>query len=342
MADADSRVSSDRPGKVLLVAPAWVGDMVMADTLLQRLRQHRPGLEIQVLAPPATVALASRLGGVSACHELAIGHGELGLSRRRSMARVLRAEHFDQAIVLPNSWKSALVPWLAGIPLRSGWHGEARYGILNDRRRLDPERYPLMIERFMALGVAPGEALTAPYPEPVLQVDQNNQRRLLDELALGDGQGAVALCPGAEFGPAKRWPAAHFAAVARHAAAAGRPVWLLGSPAEQAGAEQIRELAPGVINLAGRTRLLDAVDLLAAADTVVCNDSGLMHVACAVGTRVVAVYGSTSPAFTPPLSRRARIVRRELPCSPCFQRTCPLGHLDCLVGLAPQRVIEAL
>lgn len=335
-------MSPERPGKVLLVAPAWVGDMVMADTLVQLLRQRRPGVDIQLLAPPATVALATRLEGISARHELPVGHGEFGLGRRRTVARALRRERFEQAIVLPNSWKSALVPWLAGIPRRTGWHGEARYGLLNDRRRLDPDRLPLMIERFMALGLAPGEALTAPYPEPALRVDAANQRRLLETLELGDGRGAVALCPGAEFGPAKRWPAAHYAAVARHAAAAGRPVWLLGSPAEHDSAEQIRALAPEAVNLAGRTRLVDAIDLLAAAETVVCNDSGLMHVACAAGARVVAVYGSTSPAFTPPLSGSARIVRRELACSPCFQRTCPLGHLDCLVGLEPQRVIEAL
>lgn len=334
--------AAEQADRVLLVAPAWVGDMVMADTLVQLLRQRRPGVQVHVLAPPATRALAERLTGVAASYELAVGHGEFGLGRRRTVARSLRRQSFHQAIVLPNSWKSALIPWLAGIPRRSGWHGEARYGLLNDRRRLDRQRHPLMIERFMALALEADEELERPYPSPALRVDPDNQARLLESLGLTGAGEALALCPGAEFGPAKRWPERHYAAVARHAVAAGRPVWLLGSPAEQDTAERIRSLVPEAVNLAGRTRLLDAVDLLGAAAGVVCNDSGLMHVACAVGVPVVAVYGSTSPSFTPPLSANAQVLRRDLPCSPCFQRTCPLGHSDCLVGLAPERVIEAL
>lgn len=337
-----SRSASRSASRILLVAPAWVGDMVMMDALLQLLRQRHPAVALHVLAPPATDALAGRLRGIEAHHLLPVGHGEFGFGRRRALARQLRSHRFDQAIVLPNTWKSALVPALAGIPWRTGWHGEARYGLLNDRRSLDPERHPLMIERFMALGLAPGEPLRRPYPVPGLVVDPDNRQRLLDSLGLKRSGRVLALCPGAEFGPAKRWPAPHYAALARHAAARGEEVWLLGSPGEQQAAEEIRQLAPAAINLAGRTRLVDAIDLLSAADTVVCNDSGLMHVACAVGTPVVAVFGSTSPAFTPPLGERAQVIQRDMPCSPCFARTCPLGHASCLKDLEPRRVIEAL
>lgn len=334
--------------KVLLVAPAWVGDMVMADTLIQLLRERRPGVEIDIVAPPATAALAERLHGVANTWLLETGHGELALGRRRRLGRALREQGFEQAIVLPNTWKSALVPLWAKIPRRTGWHGESRFGVLNDRRVLDEARYPLMIERFMALGLDPGAALPSAYPPPALRVDEENQHRLYPELGLHRAAETLALCPGAEFGPAKRWPAAHYAALARQALAQGRQVWLLGSAAEHSVCEGICTLAPGAINLAGRTRLLDAVDLLAAADTVVCNDSGLMHVAGAVGTRVVALFGSTSPDFTPPLgspdgqAAAPAILDLGLPCSPCFKRTCPLGHQRCLRDLEPALVCEAL
>jgi len=330
------------PASILIVAPAWVGDMVMAHVLVQLLLRRNPAADIHVLAPPATEPLARRMPGVAASRILPVAHGELGLAPRRAVARALRQQNFQQAVVLPNTLKSALVPWLARIPLRTGWHGEARFGVLNDRRRLEAARYPLMIERFMALALPPGAALPRPYPSPRLQVDASNLRRLLEALRLRLDGGVVALCPGAEFGPAKRWPAAHYAAVARHGLALGRQVWLLGSPGDAAACGEIQTLAPGTVNLAGRTTLLDAVDLLSAADHVVCNDSGLMHVACAVGTRVTAVFGSTSAEFTPPLGDGARVLRLGLPCSPCFQRHCPLGHLRCLNDLAPEQVIEVL
>jgi heptosyltransferase-2 len=326
--------------KILIVAPAWVGDMVMADCLVQLLRREQP--EIHVLAPQATAPLAARMAGVARTHVLQVGHGELGLGRRRAMARELAGIGFDQAIVLPNTFKSALVPLWAGIARRTGWLGESRFGVLNDRRRLDADAYPLMIERFMALGLVAGAALPRPYPVPALAVDTDNRDALVASLGLDTGGGVVALCPGAEYGPAKRWPAAHYAVVARYAADRGRQVWLFGSPAERDSCERIRALAPAAVNLAGRTRLTDAVDLLSAAEAVVTNDSGLMHVAGAVGCRVVAVFGSTSPGFTPPLGPAAAVLRLDLPCSPCFQRTCPLGHLRCLEELAPERVIACL
>ncbi len=339
------RLPESSEHRILVVAPAWVGDMVMAEPLIRLLGRRDPGAEVHVLAPPATAPLAGRMAGVAGCRVLDVGHGELGLARRLAAARAIRRQGFHQAVVLPNSLKSALVPALARIPVRTGWLGEHRYGLLNDRRRLDEERYPLMVERFLALALEPDAPLPEPRPQPrprpELTVDRDNQARLLAELNLAP-RNALVLCPGAEFGPAKRWPAAHYAAVARHALLEGRPVWLVGSPRDAEVCGRIADLAPGVADLAGRTSLLDAVDLLAAADAVVCNDSGLMHVACAVGTRVVAVFGSTSTEFTPPLGAQAQVLRLALPCSPCFRRECPLGHLRCLNELAPERVIEVL
>ncbi len=327
--------------KILVVAPAWVGDMVMAHTLVSVLVQQQ-NATVFIVAPPATEPLARRMPGVAGSWTLEVGHGELGLKPRRALARVLAGEAFDQAIVLPNSFKSALLPFWAGIPRRTGWQGESRYLVLNDRRRLDPERYPLMIERFMALGLPPGQSLPEPYPLPRLMVDRASAVALAERLGIVP-ENVTALCPGAEFGPAKRWPPAHFAALARAEVARGRQVWLLGSPADRATCDEIMASVPdGVINLAGRTTLVEAVDLLSLSERVVANDSGLMHIAAALDRQLVALFGSTSPDFTPPLGDRSTVISHPIDCSPCFQRQCPLGHMKCLEDLVPEQVIEVL
>ncbi|MGA1677090.1 MAG: lipopolysaccharide heptosyltransferase II [Pseudomonadales bacterium] len=328
--------------RVLIVAPAWVGDMVMAQVLVPILKARDPEPEVVMIAPQATAPLARRMPGVASVQVLDIAHGELGVRRRLRVARSLREQRFDQAIVLPNSHKSAWIPWLARIPLRTGWLGEHRFGVLNDWRRLVPATLPRMVDRFAALGTA--RSVSPPVtPTPRLAPDGNAQRALLDRLALDTGvQGPVVLCPGAEYGPAKRWPAHHFATVARRCLERGEAVWLLGSPKDQPLTAAIAAAAPGAVDLGGRTSLTDAVDLLALARVVVSNDSGLMHVAGALGRRVVGLYGSSSPAFTPPLAEAAVVLAEELPCRPCFARECPLGHLHCLENLSPERVVAVL
>ena len=325
---------------VLIVAPAWVGDMVMAHSLV-RVLVETAHANVHLLAPAVTAPLGKRMPGVVATHVLDVAHGELGLGKRRAWGRA-HVGKFDQAIVLPNSFKSALAPYWARIPQRTGWRGEARLGVLNDRRLLEPAVYPRMVDRFVALAQARGEAVMAP-PLPELTADLSNAQALCERFSLTSTGAVTVLCPGAEFGPAKRWPPEHFAAVARHALGEGHSVWLLGSRADAAVAAEIEGQVPGALaNLCGRTTLLDAVDLLSLAERVVCNDSGLMHVACALGRRVVGVFGSTSPDFTPPLGPGATVVREAQPCSPCFQRECPLGHLRCLRELSPDKVIGVL
>ena len=318
--------------KVLLVAPAWVGDMVLAHTLVPGLVAR--GAQVHCLAPAHTAPLAARMPGIAATHTLATRHRRLDLRLRCRTARRLRPQAFDQAIVLPGSFKSALTPLLAGIPQRTGFRGEARFGLINDMRRLDTAALPRLVDRFAAL------ANTAP-ATPRLRPDAAARARLLATLGLQGEKPVVALCPGAEYGPAKRWPAAHFAALAERCAAAGAAVWVLGGKDDRAAAAAITARAPA-IDLTGRTRLDEAVDVLSAASGVVANDSGLMHVAAALDVPLTAVFGSTSPAFTPPLGSRATVLERQLDCRPCFARVCPLGHLDCLRGLTPERVFAAL
>lgn len=322
----------------LVVGPAWVGDMVIAQALVAALQED--GVAVHVLAPPATLPVAERMPGLAATHRLDAGHGELALRARWRLGRALRGIGLHRAIVLPNTLKSALTPWFAGIPQRTGWRGEHRYGLLNDLRRPDAQRWPRMIDRFVALAEAPRvsrAALKRP-SHPLLQPQRGNLRRALRRIGLGLAGSVVALCPGAAFGPAKRWPAQHFSEVARRSIAAGHQVWLFGAAEERPLCEAIAANAPGAVSLAGRTSLGDAIDLLSAAHCVVANDSGLMHVAAALGRPVVALFGSTSPDFTPPLGAQTSILQAPQPCSPCFQRRCPLGHTRCLEDLAPLRV----
>ena len=331
---------------ILIIGPSWVGDMVMAQTLFQCLRQRHPDCHIDVLAPDWSRPILERMPEVRAALSFPLGHGVLDLAARRKIGKGL-AGQYDQAILLPNSLKSALVPFFAGIAKRTGWKGEMRYGLLNDIRTLDKDRYPLMIERFMALAGEPDAALAQPYPRPSLQIDPVSSAAALAKFGLNLEHPVLALCPGAEFGEAKRWPAEHYAKVAEAKIRQGWQVWLFGSQNDHAGGEEIRSrLIPGLreesVNLSGKTSLAEAIDLLSAASAVVSNDSGLMHVAAALNRPLVAVYGSTSPQFTPPLADQVEIVRLGLDCSPCFERTCRFGHYNCLRELQPKPVLEAL
>ncbi len=332
--------------KVLVVGPSWVGDMVMAQTLYKLLRQESPEAEIHVVAPPWSLPVLERMPEVARGIELAVGHGEVGLRRRWTLARQLRAERYDRAIVLPRSAKAALVPWLARIPLRTGFRGEWRYGLLNDVRSRDAS-LDQTVKRFAALGLPRGEAVPDPLPsvfQPRLRSDARNLERLRAVHGLAPGAPLAALMPGAEYGPAKRWPAAHYGALAAALARAGGDVIVLGSAKERALGDQVvaQSGSARVRNLTGETSLADVVDLLAGADVAVSNDSGLLHVAAAAGAPVVAIYGSSSPKFTPPLTDAAAIVYLGIECSPCFARECPLKHLRCLNDLSPATVLRAV
>ena len=318
--------------RVLLVSPAWVGDMVMSQTVVAALAGR--GAEVHCLAPRATRDLARRMPGVAAAHLIRTRHGRLDFGERSRVAMRLRRLRFHRAVVLPGSFKSALVPALARIPHRIGYRREARGALLTDARALDARKLPRMVDRFAALADADAKP-------PRLLADHKARERRAAELGLALDRNIVALCPGAAYGPAKRWPEACFADVARACRERGADVWLLGGAADAEAAERIarRSLAR---NLAGRTSLADAVDLLSAARAVVSNDSGLMHVAAALGVPVVAVYGSTTPCFTPPLGDRTEIIAEELACRPCFARECPLGHLNCLRHIRPGRALAAL
>jgi len=328
--------------KALIVAPSWIGDTIMAQPLFARLHATNPGLQLDALAPRWVAPVLQRMDEIAEAVDSPFGHGQLSLKARWRLARQLAARGYDAVYVLPNSLKSALLPFMAGIPQRIGFTGESRYGLINVRHTLDKAALPLMVERFAQLAEPPGTPLPRPVSHPKIRSTAADQEETLSALGIERPPRIAAFCPGAEYGPAKRWPAAHFAALARMLAGAGYAIWLFGSPKDHAVAEEITQLAPGLCrNLCGATTLGQAVDLLALADLVVCNDSGLMHVAAALDRPLVALYGSSSPGFTPPLSNQADILSLKLDCSPCFKRECPLGHLDCLNKLSPEQVFAA-
>lgn len=331
--------------KILIIGPAWIGDMVMAQSLFKLLKQEQPDAVIDVLAPAWTFSLLSCMSEVSQAIEMPLGHGELKLRTRYQLAKKLRDNKYDQAIVLQNSFKSALIPWFANIPKRTGWLGEYRYILLNDARKLNKKRYPLMIEQFMALALDENAALPKAYPYPEFTVATIAQQAILAKLQLNieSNRPILALSPGAAFGSAKRWPEEYFAQIANQKLAEGWDIWIFGAEGDKPVIDKIIQMTNNRCqNIAGRTELFETIALLSLVLGVVTNDSGLMHMASALKKPVIAIYGPTSPSFTPPLSADAKVLQLNLKCQPCFARVCPLKHHRCMRELTPASVTAAM
>jgi heptosyltransferase-2 len=273
-----------------------------------------------------------------------LSHGQFGFFDRLKLGKKLRANHYDQAILLPNSWKSALIPFVANIPIRTGYIGECRWGLLNDARKLDKSVMTMTVQRFVALGLTPDTANIPPdCPTPRIVINEDQQNSVIKKFKLTNSKKIVALCPGAEYGEAKRWPASYYAEVAKVKIAQGFQIWLFGSAKDQVIAEQINNQVEGAcVDFTGQTSLAEAVDLMSLVDVVVTNDSGLMHVAAALDKKIIAIYGSSDPGFTPPLNNKAHIISLKLECSPCFKRECPLGHTRCLQDIKPEQVLNVI
>ncbi|TXE56774.1 ADP-heptose--LPS heptosyltransferase RfaF [Serratia nematodiphila] len=338
--------------KILVIGPSWVGDMMMSQSLYRTLKAEYPSAEIDVMAPAWCRPLLARMPEVNQALAMPLGHGALGLGERRRLGRALRANRYDRAYVLPNSFKSALVPFFADIPQRTGWRGEMRYGLLNDVRVLDKTAFPLMVQRYVALAYDKGriqraDDLPQPLLWPRLQVSDEEIADTTAAFNLTDSRPIVGFCPGAEFGPAKRWPHYHYAALAQRLIESGYQIALFGSAKDHEAGEQIRaalqeDARDFCLNLAGKTQLEQAVILIAACQAVVSNDSGLMHVAAALNKPLIALYGPSSPDFTPPLSDKARVIRLISGYHKVRKGDAEQGYHQSLIDIQPQQVLDAL
>ncbi|MET0962075.1 MAG: lipopolysaccharide heptosyltransferase II [Noviherbaspirillum sp.] len=328
--------------RLLVISPNWIGDAVMAQPLLQLLRLQHPGSAIDVLAPGWVAPVWRAMAEVDTVIEAPFRHGALQLRERWRFARQLRRRGYSAAYVLPNTLKFALIPWLAGIPKRVGYRGEMRYGLLNVMHRNESSPKRPMVSFYAALAAAPvaRAPLPAALPRPALLASPAQQAYSLERAGLDAARPLLVFAPGAEFGSAKRWPTAHFAALA-NSVLAERPdmqIALLGSGKDRPVCEEIVALAPAVHNLAGSTSLDQAIALIAASRAVVSNDSGLLHIASALNRAIVAIYGPTDPEHAPPFSDVAQSLWLHLECSPCRKRECPLGHHNCMRQLTAEMV----
>ncbi|WP_019616004.1 lipopolysaccharide heptosyltransferase II [Psychromonas ossibalaenae] len=339
--------------KILIISPSWVGDMVMTQSLYITLKEQYPECSIDALAPKWCLPILEKMPQINQAIEMPLGHGDLDFKVRYQLGKSLRNKSYDIAYILPNSAKSALIPFFAKIPKRIGWKGEMRYGLLNDLRN-NKKSFQYMVERYVSLAF-PKDKMTGSgclgdihsLPKPKLAINEQIRNSILGKFNLSLAPKIIGLCPGAEFGPAKRWPEEHYGTIAQELIKQGYQVWLFGSVKDRATTDKIAYLVNDadqhkVVNLAGNTTLNEAVDLLSCCHTVVSNDSGLMHVAAAVGCNIVGIYGSSSPQYTPPLSNHVEIVHTDIECRPCFKKECPYQHLKCLKDLKPNTVMDCI
>lgn len=341
MADSITVLTTPR---ILVIAPNWIGDCVMAQPLLRLLKQSYPHQPIDVLAPGWVAPVLRAMAEVDTVLETPFKHGSLQLRERWRFAQRLRQRGYSAAYVLPNTIKFALLPWLAGIKQRIGYKGESRYGLINIMHHDDPVTPRAMVVFYAALAYAPTFNAPTQLPRPVLRVAHAQIDEVLGNLGLSAKNKLITFAPGAEFGNAKRWPAAHFAQLA-HSILQAFPdtqIVLLGSPKDNAVCDEIEALCPSVHHLAGKTSLDQAIALIASTAAVVSNDSGLLHIASALNRPVIALYGPTDPDHAPPFSDIAHALSLRLACAPCKQRECPLVHQDCMQKLSSEMVWQPL
>jgi len=325
---------------MLLVPYMWIGDFVRCHSVVKLLRQRFPKRPVDVLATSLCAPLADYMPGLREAVVFDLPRSRLGLRQQAQLAERLRARRYGTALVMPRTWKSALAPFLAGIPERVGFVGEARFGLLNDWR-WGERKLPRMVDRCAALALPRDAALPAEWPRPELIVPPADVAGWRQRNGLAaEGRPALVLAPGA-VGPSKRWPASAYAALARRLLGEGLAVWVVGGPAEKAIAQEIVGNT-GARDFTG-TDLREAILAMAAATAAVSNDSGLLHVAAALGTPTVGIFGPTSPWHWAPLNPLAATIQAEieLACQPCHKPVCRLRHHRCMVEISADHVLAA-
>ncbi len=324
---------------ILVIGPAWVGDMVMVQSLFITLKRQDPDHQIDVVAPAWSAPVLARMPEVRKVIKVNLQHGKLQFIERYRVGKRLKGE-YDRAIILPRTFKSALIPFFAKIPIRTGYRGEMRYGLLNDIRELNTQLTSKAVEKYLQLVAKPNALNQAPeivYPK--LLVNEQKRQQAINKFVIDVAKPIIAFMPGAEFGPSKQWPAKYFAELATRFIEKDYAIYIFGSPKDSTMGEEIEQLSNGAaINICGQTTLEEVVDLLSLVEVAITNDSGLMHIAAAVGRPVVAIYGAITPKYTPPLTNKKEIQYLGIECSPCFKKQCPFGHYDCLNGIEVEKV----
>lgn len=314
----------------------------MVQSLFIALKRQNPNNIIDVVAPGWSAPVLARMPEVRQVIKVNLQHGKLQLAERYKVGKGLRGE-YDRAIILPRTFKSALIPYFAKIPKRVAYRGEMRYGIINDMRDLDTSLTYMAVEKYLQLGVDLENIKQAPRIHfPRLEVDKDKRQQAAKKLGIDESTPAVAFMPGAEFGPSKQWPGNYFGELAVKFKRLGYNVYVFGSPKDSPIGEEISQASNGdAVNLCGQTSLEEAIDLLSLMKVAITNDSGLMHIAAAVGRPVVAIYGSITPKYTPPLTDKKEIQYLGLDCSPCWKKQCPYGHYNCLNNIEVDKVYES-
>jgi len=333
--------------KILIVGPSWVGDAVMAQSLYKIIKDSNPQSKIDVLSPEWSLGILNRMDELDDVICSPFDHGDLRIKDRIRFGYSLRDRSYDQAIVLTNSLKSSFIPFTANIPKRTGWLGEMRYGFINDIRKVNKNKHKLMVEKFSCLSINPLVDNNYEIPWPSLRVDLINLSKLLKKYSFEQSHESIAICPGAEFGPSKRWPANYYAEVIRHYLSKNWQVFILGSKNDLPVAKVIEDQVPSenkalLFNFTGQTSIEDAVDILSTCDLVLTNDSGLMHVAAAVNVKLLALYGPTSPKFTPPLSKKAKVIQKIEGYEKTREGELEEGYHYGLSMIKPEEVLDSL
>ena len=323
--------------KLLIIPQNWLGDIVMSQTLLKRVKSENPNTTIDVLVNSQFKSLVERMPETNKAIILNCAHKELGFFKRLSLAKKIKG-NYDQSIVLSRSIKSALIPYLAKIPIRTGELGESRYLLINDLRKFNREDRRKTAFRYVSMFSNKEEALNEKY-YPSLQSDSKNIKKLFDKYQLDLEKKIIIFAPGAAFGPSKMWPMEKFKELGEKLNKEFF-ILILGSNNEKIIGDKIIT-NKNMLNLCGKTSITDATDLMHVSEFCVSNDSGLMHLASATNTKSISIYGATSPQLTPPLTKNKKIHYKGLPCSPCFEKICKYGHYNCLVEIQADDVFKS-
>ena len=323
--------------KFLIIAPSWIGDLMISQSLLKYLKKEYPDCQIDMVVKPELITLAKMMPELKNIYSLDIRHKELGLMKRYTLAKKIKKNLYSASIILPNSFKSAIIPWLANIPLRIGYNRELRSLLLNKKYSLIKHK-DSMVNRYLKLA----EGSYSDNIRPLLLINSDSSESISRKYLINNSKKNIVLCPEAEYGPAKRWPANKWMQLANFYKEKNYNVYFLGKNRSLETKYQSVLKKDSIISLLGKTSLEEAAYILSIVDLVITNDSGLMHITASVNTNLISIFGSSSPFYTPPLMKDqfGEVIYKALTCSPCFKRECPLQHLNCLNNISSEEIFD--